>query len=134
MIQGFEDVQASYGRCLRDKQFIKRFYELLLERDPEIRRMFESTDWSQQQRALRRGISIALTFAGGSKMVQRSMDEMAGAHSRSGRCPVAPTHYRHWCEALMQAVREHERRLTPDLAQSWQQALGMTTEHFAASY
>jgi hemoglobin-like flavoprotein len=130
----FEDVQASYGRCLRDKKFISRFYELLLERDPAIRRMFENTDWGQQQRALRRGISIALTFAGGSRMVQRSMDEMASVHSRSGRCPVAPDHYRHWCEALMQAVGEHEQRLTPELQQHWQQALGMTTEHFSAKY
>lgn len=134
MAQTFEDVQASYGRCLRDKRFIGRFYELLLERDPEIRRMFANTDWPQQQRALRRGISIALTFAGGSRMVQRSMDEMAEVHSRRGRCPVDPGHYRHWREALMQAVTEHETRLTPELTQSWQQALGITTEYFVASH
>ncbi len=134
MSTSFEDVQASYGRCLRDRKFISRFYELLLERDPEIRRMFENTDWSQQQRALRRGISIALTHAGGSDMVRRSMDEMAEAHSRSGRCPVRPELYRHWCEALLQAANEHDSRMTPALEQSWRQALGLTTEHFAEAY
>jgi hemoglobin-like flavoprotein len=134
MTTTFEDVQASYGRCLRDKKFINRFYELLLEKDPEIRSMFEATNWSQQQRALRRGISIALTFAGGSQMVRRSMDEMAATHSREGRCPVSPGHYRHWCESLMQAVSEHEKRLTPELRNHWQQALGMTTEHFTAQF
>lgn len=134
MTTNFEDVQASYGRCLRDKKFINRFYELLLEKDPDIRKMFERTNWSQQQRALRRGISIALTFAGGSRMVERSMDEMASAHSRGGRCPVNPDHYRHWRESLMQAVSEHETRLTPDLQNQWQQALGLTTEHFTGQY
>ena len=134
MTTDFEAVQASYGRCLRDRKFIARFYELLLEKDPEIRRMFERTDWSKQQKALRRGISIALTHAGGSPMVKRSMDEMAGAHSREGRCPVRPELYRHWYEALLQAVREHETRMTPSLENSWREALGLTTEQFAVSY
>jgi hemoglobin-like flavoprotein len=134
MPTSFEDVQASYGRCLRDRKFISRLYELLLERDPEIRSLFENTDWSQQQRALRRGISIALTHASGSNMVRRSMNEMAEAHSRDGRCPVRPELYQHWYEALLQAVQEHESRMTPSLEKSWREALGLTTEHFANAY
>ncbi len=31
-----EAIQGSYGRCLREKGFITRFYELLQARDPRI--------------------------------------------------------------------------------------------------
>ena len=129
-----DDVQASYGRCLRDRKFISRFYELLLEKDSRIRAMFEGTNWNQQQRMLRRGISISLTYASGSNAVRRSMDEMAEVHSRTGRCPVPPAYYQHWCDALVQAVSEFEPRMKPGLEESWRQALKPTTEHFADQY
>jgi hemoglobin-like flavoprotein len=96
--------------------------------------MFSSTDWSQQNRALRRGISIALTFAGGSNIVERPMNEMAEVHSRKGRVPVDPELYIHWRESLLQAVEEFDPRLTPKLRQDWADALRKTTDHFVAQY
>ena len=130
----FEGVQASYGRCLRDKRFISRFYELLLSRDPGIQRMFLNTNWSQQQRALRRGISIALTFASGSAIVERSMNEMAEVHSRKGRAPVDPMLYVHWRESLLEAVNAFDPKMTPELNEHWASALKVTTDHFTANY
>ena len=134
MVTQIEDVQGSYGRCTRQRGFITRFYELLLERDPRIERMFSGTDWTQQNKALRRGISIALTFAGGSNIVQRSMDEMAGVHSRKGRAPVDPELYVHWRESLLQAVREFDPKITPELERTWADALKKTTDYFSKQY
>ncbi len=129
-----EEIQASYGRCLKNKDFIGRFYELLLARDERVARMFEHTNWTQQNRDLRRGISIALTFAGGSNIVQRSMDEMADVHSRRGRAPVDPSWYVHWRESLLQAVRENDSRMNPELEQAWAEALKKTTDYFTERY
>ncbi len=42
-----EEVQGSYGRCLKQKGFITRFYELLMEKDPRMPKMFEGTNWTQ---------------------------------------------------------------------------------------
>ncbi|QOC23423.1 globin [Wenzhouxiangella sp. AB-CW3] len=134
MSKDYLAVQASYGRCTRQKGFITRFYELLLDRDERIRKMFSTTDWSQQNRALRRGISIALTYAGGSDIVERSMNEMADVHSRKGRAPVDPELYRHWRESLLQAVEEFDPRLTSELRQDWADALRKTTDYFTAKY
>lgn len=134
MTQFLADVQASYGRCLKERGFITRFYELLLERDERINQMFAKTDWSQQNKALRRGISIALTFAGGSSIVERSMKEMADAHSRKGRAPVDPALYIHWRESLVQAVSEFDPRFNDELGIDWQQALKTTTDYFTAHY
>jgi len=134
MSDDYMDVQASYGRCSRQKGFITRFYELLLEKDERIARMFKSTDWAKQNKALRRGISIALTHAGGSNIVERSMNEMADVHSRKGRVPVDPELYVHWRESLLQAVGEFDPRITPELEQRWAEALKKTTDHFTDYY
>ena len=129
-----EAIQGSYGRCLRDKGFIPRFYELLQKRDERIPTLFADTDWSKQNKALRRGISIALTFAGGSNIVQGSMDQMADVHSRSGRAPVDPVLYQHWRNSLLQAVEEHDPRATPELMADWQRALETTTDYFTQRF
>ena len=48
----YEDLQQSYGRCLRDKQFIERFYQTFLASNPAIPPMFASTDFNKQRMAL----------------------------------------------------------------------------------
>ncbi|MGY6631625.1 MAG: globin [Wenzhouxiangella sp.] len=130
----FEAVQGSYGRCLRDKQFIASFYERLLARDPRIQTMFEGTRWPQQNKALRRGISIALTFAAGSTIVEGSMKTMADVHSLKGRAPVDPALYVHWRESLLEAVEACDPRLTPELREAWREALTRTTDFFTERY
>lgn len=129
-----EAIQGSYGRCLRSKGFIPRFYELLQSRDNRISNLFSETDWTKQNKALRRGISIALTFAGGSNIVQGSMDQMADVHSRSGRAPVDPVLYKHWRESLLQAVEENDPRATPELMAEWGKALKVTTDYFTQRF
>jgi hemoglobin-like flavoprotein len=134
MTARFEDVQASYGRCTRQKGFITRFYELLLDSDGRIRALFESTNWTQQNKALRRGISIALTHAGGSNIVERPMSEMAELHSRKGGLPVDPELYGYWRESLLQAVDEFDPQINPTLKKNWSVALKKTTDHFVDKY
>ncbi len=134
MSDAYAGVQASYGRCTRKKGFITRFYELLLESDPRMAPMFSHTDWTKQNKALRRGISIALTHAGGSKIVERSLKEMADVHSRNGHAPVKPELYGYWRQSLLQAVREHDDRLTPELENQWAEALKKTTDFFTERY
>lgn len=130
----YMDVQASYGRCTRQKGFISRFYELLLESDDRIRHMFESTNWTQQNKALRRGISIALTYAGDSNIVDRPMSEMAELHSRNGALPVDPDLYHYWRESLLQAVHEFDPQINPTLEKNWSSALRKATDRFVHKY
>lgn len=129
-----EPIQASYGRCLRNKEFIAGFYQRLQGCDPTVETMFAHTNWPQQQKALRRGISAALTFAGGSNIVQGMMDQMAEVHSRNGRAPVPPDYYRYWRDSLMASVREHDPKLTPKLEETWRQALDLTCQYFIDRY
>jgi hemoglobin-like flavoprotein len=130
----FDDLQTSYGRCLQHGHFIARFYEIFMDSHPDIRVMFKHTDFSKQNLALRRGISAAIAHAGGSTLTKRTIEQMACAHSRSGRVPVQPELYPYWTNSLLEAIREHDPEYSPALEQRWRKALDHTVEHFARHY
>jgi hemoglobin-like flavoprotein len=130
----YDDLQVSYGRCLRNPRFIERFYEILLAADPGIAPLFAHTDFRQQRLALRRGISIAISWAAGSGIVRRSMAEMMDVHARHGRAPVAPRFYACWVDSLLQAIGESDPQLTPALAARWREAMGKVVAAFSERY
>lgn len=130
MGNNFDDLQQSYGRCLREKNFIERFYEIFLESHPAIRPMFDKTDFQTQRMALRHGISAAISYASGSSLTRRTVDQMAAAHSRSGHAPVSPELYPYWVDSLVQTVKEMDPQATPQLLSRWRQGMSVVTDTF----
>ncbi len=130
----YDDLQQSYGRCLRAKNFIERFYEIFLESHPGIKPMFDKTDFQTQRMALRHGISAAISYASGSSLTKRTVDQMAAAHSRAGHAPVPPSLYPHWVESLVQAVKETDPQATPELLSRWRQGMSIVTDDFSRRY
>lgn len=130
----YDDVQASYGRCLRKKGFITRFYEILMQSHTDMEPMFHRTDFGQQRKALRRGISIAISFAAGSPSAQYSMDQMAEIHSRIGRAPVDPALYRFWLDSLIQALSETDPRFNDQVEARWHEAMQKTIDYFSKAF
>jgi hemoglobin-like flavoprotein len=126
----FDDLQMSYGRCLRNGRFIERFYEIFMASHPQVPALFANTDMGRQSLALRRGISAAISHAGGSTLAQRTMSEMARAHSRSGRAPVPAALYPYWLESLLKAVAEHDPQCNAALLQRWRVAMERTIAYF----
>src|SRR5574340_674772 len=113
MGNNYDDLQQSYGRCLREKNFIERFYEIFLDSHPDIRPMFNKTDFQTQRMALRHGISAAISYASGSSLTKRTIDQMADVHSLKGHAPVPPQLYPYWIDSLVQTVREKDPQVTP---------------------
>lgn len=134
MSDTFDDLQQSYGRCLRGKNFIERFYEIFLQSDPRIAPMFASTDFQQQRFALRRGISVAISHAAGSSLARGTIAQMAQTHSRKGRVPVPPELYRFWIESLVQAVTEFDPEVTPGLLGRWRAGMGAVIDTFVKAH
>ena len=134
MADSYDDLQQSYGRCLRWKNFIERFYEIFLASHPDIAPMFAETDFQKQRMALRRGISAAISHAGGSSLTKRTIDQMADTHSRKGHAPVPPELYRYWVGSLLQAVREMDPEATPALIERWRQGMGAVVDTFVGHY
>lgn len=134
MADNYDDLQQSFGRCLRNKDFIARFYEIFLASHPDIAPMFAKTDFAQQRLALRRGISVAISFAAGSNLVNRTVEQMAHIHSRKGRTPVPPPLYPYWIESLLQTVRENDSEASPALMLRWSQAMQQVVNRFSKDY
>lgn len=134
MADNYDDLQQSYGRCLREKNFIERFYEIFLASHPDIAPMFAKTDFQKQRMALRRGISAAISHAAGSSLSKRTTDQMADAHSRKGHAPVRPELYRYWVDSLAQAVSEMDPEATPQLIARWREGMGIVTDTFVRHY
>jgi hemoglobin-like flavoprotein len=134
MADNFDDLQQSYGRCLREKNFIERFYEIFLASHPDIAPMFEKTDFAKQRMALRRGISAAISHASGSSLSQRTTDQMADSHSRQGRTPVPPELYPYWVDSLAQTVSEMDPEANPELLARWRKGMGIVTHTFIKHY
>ena len=134
MSDQYEDLQQSYGRCLRDKEFINRFYDVFLESNPSIAPMFAHTDFSKQRMALRRGISAAIFHAAGSALTRRTVEQMADVHGRNGRCPVDPGLYPYWIESLLTVVEQTDPEMDDRLRARWRQAMGVVCNTFIQRY
>lgn len=134
MADQYDDLQASYGRCLRAGGFIERFYEIFLDSHPEIAPMFAKTDFQHQRLALRRGISVAISHAAGSSIVRRGTAEMAQAHSRQGRTPVRPSLYGYWVDSLITTIGEFDPEANPALLQRWRDGMGVVIATFSEQY
>lgn len=130
----YDDLQVSFGRCLRRHGFIERFYEILLASHPALPPMFARTDFRGQRLALRRGISMAIAWASGSTMVERPMRHMIDVHSRAGRAPVEPALYRCWVDSLLATIDEFETEPSPRLRARWREAMEKVVAAFAQSY
>lgn len=134
MADQYEDLQQSYGRCLRDKNFIDRFYAVFMASHPSIRPMFKLTDFGLQRVALRHGISVAILHAAGSPLSKRTTERMADVHGCKGRAPVDPALYPYWIDSLLQVVGETDEEATPELLARWRQAMDAVCGTFARRY
>ena len=134
MSDPYEDLQQSYGRCLRDKRFIDRFYEVFMDSHPAIRPMFAQTDFGRQRLALRRGISVAILHAAGSGLSRRTTEQMADVHACKGRAPVDPALYPYWIDSLLLVIQETDDEVTSELLARWREAMGRVCATFAERY
>lgn len=134
MADQYEDLQQSYGRCLRDKRFIERFYEVFMASHPAIPPMFARTDFGAQRVALRRGISVAILHAAGSGLSRRTTEQMADVHAAHGRAPVDPALYPYWIDSLLAVIAETDPEATPALLARWRTAMGVVCATFTERY
>lgn len=131
----YGDVQQSFGRCLREnRDFVPTFYRRLLASDERIAAMFQHTDWTQQSKLIRRGISTAITYAGTPTAARRQIEEMAKVHGRGGHAPVPPSYYQHWIDSLIETVSESDPRFDPTLEKRWLAAITPAIEKMKAAY
>ncbi|MEA5445635.1 globin [Gammaproteobacteria bacterium AB-CW1] len=131
----FGDVQQSFGRCLRENpDFVADFYQRLLASNERFPAMFAHTDWPKQNKLIRRGISMVITYAGSPGVARRQIEDIAKVHSRKGHAPVEPHMYDHWIESLLLTVQNSDPRYDTTLGKRWREALIPAIDFMRGSY
>src|SRR5690606_16455826 len=134
MSDQYQDLQQSYGRCLRQGDFIERFSEVFMASHPKVRELFATTDMGRQRLAQRRGIRVAIFHAGGRPLPWRATAEVRCVHARRGRAPVRPALYPYWIESLLKVVAEADPEADEALLARWRQAMEVVCRPFARHY
>lgn len=118
MVMDIKKVQASFGRCCLNPNFLDAFYKNFLATSPEIAALFKNTDFQKQKRMLQMGLNMLITYAVGTGVVDGYMQQLSEKHSRR-ELNIEPRHYTSWLNSLMTAVKQFDPKYTPELEQAW---------------
>ncbi|MDX1444119.1 MAG: globin [Gammaproteobacteria bacterium] len=128
MADSYADVQQSFQRCITKQGFLHRFYDIFMQSHPDVPSLFRNTDFNEQIKLLRHGLSSALMFAGGTNVGKSVLKRIGETHGRH-RMNVDPTLYPYWIDSLVVAVRETDPRCDEKLQGRWREALTIATDH-----
>lgn len=132
-MDGIEDVKQSFGRCIAAGDLIERFYEIFLRSNPEIAPHFVNTDFTVQKGLLRRGINLAIMFAGDQPVGVDGINRLRTSHAKLAM-DISPNLYKYWKESLIQAISEFDPKFDAQLRSSWDYTLQKTIDHIVAGY
>jgi hemoglobin-like flavoprotein len=133
MAMGIKDVQASFGRCGLNPDFLDTFYKNFLASSPEIAALFKNTDFKKQKKMLQMSLNMLLTHAMGTGVVDGYMQQLAEKHSRR-ELNIDPRHYSNWLHSLVKTVKQFDTKFTPELEQAWRACLHKGIELMRAKY
>lgn len=119
----FTPVVDSYLRCIEDESFFVRFYEVFLESDPFIKKMFADVDFENQRNLIRRGMMSILTYLNEDSVAGKvTLRRLKGTHGPEGM-NIQLTHYNIWRDTMLQTVKAVDTEMDDDLANLWREAL-----------
>ena len=130
-----QSVSQSYGRCLGQKGFLQRFYDIFLASSPDLAPMFVNTDFEKQVELLRASIAYAITYAENpeNSIAKQKLEAVGETHS-IGKINVKPELYPFWINSLVQTVSEFDPKFSPDIEANWRTAVQPTIDLLKSKY
>src|SRR5262245_39796546 len=123
----------SLERCTVKPGFMDRFYALFLASSPEVAERFSRTDFRKQKHVLKASLYMMMFAAEGKAEGQAHLQRLAKLHSRT-ELDIKPHFYELWLDCLLQAVREYDRRFTPETERVWRRMMGSGIEFMKSRY
>lgn len=115
----YQQVKASFARCAAlGDEFFDSFYASLVDRETAIGQMFAETDMQKQNQLIEDGITHLIAYSQGDSNAEARIRALGKSHSRHF-INVRPEFYPLWVDSLMIALREHDPKFTPELAEQW---------------
>ncbi len=126
-------VQESFGRATVSGQLIDKFYEIFLNSHPDVKPRFAKTDFVQQKKLLRRGISLAIMFADNNPVGRDGIARIRESHSKT-RLNIPPSLYKYWLESFIKALSLCDKQFGPQLETLWRKTLQKTIDFVVEGY
>jgi len=120
MNEDLSKVINSFHRARHSGGLFTTFYEIFLQKSPEIEPLFARTDFERQKRMLKQSLLELLNYAGGIESAVEEIARLAGKHAGMS---IKKSHYSMWLDALCEAVAIHDSEFTPELEELWRQSL-----------
>lgn len=110
-------IRASFTTLSRRQhELVRRFYQILFEARPDLRRMFPD-DMSRQQEHLSAALSLLIRNADSLEALRPSLMDLGARHVAFG---VTPEHYPPVRDALVSAIAEvGGTSMTTELLEAW---------------
>ena len=112
---------GSLDRIGSDPAFLNRFYGAFIEANPEVRSYFEGVDMRRLKRKLKSSLHVVTLAIDDSPGAADYLSFVGRMHARF---QLSQEHFRHWIEALVQAVSESDPEFDVAVGTAWRQVLG----------
>ena len=122
----------SLERCMRDGDFLYRFYDLFLGSSDVVAKKFEHTDFLKQTRLLGKSLYVTMVPSDDPELALR-LERLARRHSRAD-LDIKPELYDLWLEKLVQAAREFDPMFDAETETAWRQVLRPGIEYMKSRY
>ena len=121
------------GRCLADRAFISRFYDLFVDSSPEVAEKFHATDFERQRRAMITSLYVIVLALEQGDAAMAYLDRVARQHGRH-ELDIRPELYDAWLECLLQAVREYDPLFSDETETVWREAMQFGIDYMRKGY
>jgi hemoglobin-like flavoprotein len=126
-------VIASYHRARETGRLFDTFYDIFLNKSPEIPPKFAGTDFDVQKRVLKESLLLLLSLDSRSAAGRQEIERLGVVHSRQGH-DIRPELYELWLDSLCEALSRHDPQWAPELDALWRRALRPGIERMSAMY
>lgn len=124
-------VFQSYGRSCSKTEFFQDFYATFINKSPVIARTFVNTNMATQQALLRSGILWLVMHARG--MPDTKIRALGESHSKK-KMNIDPALYSFWLDSLIETLRRHDPKFSPELEQAWRRVLMPSIQKIQSMY
>lgn len=100
-----------------DEDFFGRFYELFIAADPDVSKVFSSTDMHRQILMLQESLLHMIEFEN-SKIASQRFQKVASYHG-SEEMNIPPHLFDLWMDCLVETVREREPQFDSHIETAW---------------
>ena len=125
--------KESLKRCLGSEAFLDIFYNKFLSVSDDIRNKFANTRFENQKIMLKASLHIMLMLARGDLKNTQTMQQLADVHGAK-TLDIRPEYYHSWVESMLYAIQQTDPQYTPELGESWRQALQPGIDFMLSKY